>query len=67
MCMYASLLKSTEPAAGGRIAGPVDEHSAAARGDPSCTQLGDVHHGCAYVFPYVLKLPLPGSPAYETE
>ena len=52
--MYVSWLKSTEPAAGGGIAGPVDQHSTAVGSDPSCTQLGDVHHGCAHVFPYVL-------------
>lgn len=52
MCMY--VFKSTEPAAGGCVTGPVDQHPAAAGSDPSCAQLGDVYHGCAYVFPDVL-------------
>lgn len=54
MCMYVSLFKSTEPAARGGVTGPVDKHSAASGSDPSCAQLGDVYHGCAHVFPYVL-------------
>lgn len=61
MCM------STEPSSGGCITGPVDQHSAAAGSDPSSAQFGDVYHGCAHVFTYVLQLPLSGSPAYETE
>ena len=67
VCACVSMFKSTEPAAGGCITGPVDQHSATAGSDPSCTQLGDVHHGCAHVFPHVLQLPLLGSPTYETE
>lgn len=54
MCMYVSVPKSTEPAAGGGITRPVDQHSAAAGSDPTCTQLRDVHHGRAHVFSYVL-------------
>lgn len=67
MYIYASPFKSTEPVAGGGIKGPVDKHPAAVGSDSSCAQLGDVHHGCAHVFTYVLQLSMPGSPAYETE
>ena len=62
-----SVSESPEPAAGGGFTGPVDQHSAAAGCDPSCSQLGDVHHGRAHVFTDVLQLSMPGSPAYETE
>lgn len=60
-------LLPTEPAAGGCITGPVNQYSAAAGGDASCAQLGDVYYGGADVFSHVLQLPLPGSPAYEAE
>lgn len=52
--VHVCVFKSTEPAAGGGVTGPVDQHSAAAGSDPSCSQLGDVYHGCAHVFPDVL-------------
>lgn len=45
---------STESSTGGCVTGPVDQHPAAAGSDPSSAQLGDVYHGCAHVFPYVL-------------
>lgn len=66
-CSCMSVFKPTEPSAGSGFTGPSDKHSTAAGCDPSCTQLWDVHHGCAHVFPYVLQLSLLGSSAHEAE
>lgn len=65
--LCACLSPHLEPAAASGLAGPADQHPAAAGGDPSGAELWDVHHGGAHVLPHVLQLPLPGRAAHEAE
>ena len=67
VCVCVCVCVSLEPAAASGLSGSADQYSAAAGGDPSGAELGDVHHGGAHVLPHVLQLPLPGRAAHEAE
>lgn len=57
----------TEPVTAGGVAGPADQHPAAAGSYSTRAQLRHVHHGSAHVLSHVLQLPMPGRAAHETE